>query len=40
MTGIDDGASASVHMPTITVENNILDKNGKRIKKEEENVKK
>jgi hypothetical protein len=31
-----DGASAGVHMPTIMVENDILDKNGKRkVKKEE-----
>ena len=29
MTGINDGASASVHMPTITDENNILDKKRK-----------
>ncbi len=32
-----DGAAAGVHMPTITIENNVLDKNGKRkVKKEEE----
>ena len=31
-----EGASAGVHMPTIMVENNILDKNGKRIKKQEQ----
>jgi len=29
MTGIEESASASVHMPTITVENNILDKKRK-----------
>ena len=32
-----EGASAGVHMPTIMVENNILDENGKRkVKSKEE----
>jgi hypothetical protein len=38
--GIDTGAAAGVHMPTVMVENNILDKNGKRIKKESEELEK
>ena len=40
MIGIEESASASVHIPTITVENNILDKDGKRIKKQEEKLEK
>ena len=38
--GITEGGSAGVHMPTVTVENNILDKNGKPIKKESEELEK
>ena len=38
--GISESASAGVHMPTIMVENNVFDKNGKRIKKESEELEK